>query len=204
MPGSVTVVQRTQSNNARVAGQDFIESQQDIQVAGTSSARIAGNHYIENLNVQKASELLSLLSADELDALSIANERFFKLRFRFAISLENRPRLLDLMHRGQLLEEEVQLLHRTGNLRCDEKGVLLTPCRFVAWWAWTQIVIFLAAFVVLFAQLSLKGAPSVNLWIAQIVVSVMMLGFAKLFHYTYVKPVNIALRAIKRLRTNAQ
>lgn len=157
-----------------------------------------------NLNVQKASDLLSLLSAEELDALSIANERFFKLRFRFPVSPENRPRVLNLMHRAQLLDEEIHLLHRTGNLRCDERGVVLTPCRFVAWWAWTQIIIFMAAFVALFGQITIKTAPSLKLLATQIAVAVLMLGFAKLFHYTYVKPVTIALRAIKKLKATAQ
>lgn len=110
---------------------------QDISGA---EARVAGANYFEFGHSMSSSRFLETAPTDQLDELSVENERLFSRRFGADVPREARAGVIAIKSARGFVDSEVRWLLRSGLLKTTRKGAHLEPSIWAPATGWYMAV----------------------------------------------------------------
>lgn len=135
---------------------------------------------------------------DAADREAIDNEGVFIQRFGFDASRQRRRHVLDLKHHADLTDREIRLLHRTGSLSFSATAATISASIFILAWAWFLLLYSLALMFFTFLA-GIHAAAPTGAQIAQLIAfEFVLLAFAWVVLYAYMRPRRIFRRVMMR------
>jgi len=128
---------------------DF-SSCQDISGYGH---RTAGRDYVEHQVSSDIRVILLTGSKEQLDTLSVENERFFFRRFRFRANSAARKKLIEFQTVNHFTDNQIFWLQHSGLIHIKDDDVIIKssfPLRCTGWFFVSLLTLFLLAFMWVF------------------------------------------------------
>lgn len=167
-----------------------------------ADARNAGQNYIENLSVRNVRDLMRLMDDDECDAKALDSGGFFKARFRFSVTQEERIEVIRILRQGKLTDDQIIYLRQTGVLDIKNKVALRPSYVVEAVGILAALLAFTLGLVSLFAKP--HGLPSLVVLGKQMCLTFFFFGISGLSLYTFVGPHRLARHALGRMASAAE
>jgi hypothetical protein len=92
-----------------------------------AEARVAGGNYFEFGSTMSSSRFLEAAPMDQLDELSVENERLFSRRFGADVPREARAGVIAIKSARGFVDSEVRWLLRSGLLKTTRRSARLEP-----------------------------------------------------------------------------
>ena len=138
-------------------------------------ARVAGGHYFEFRQAASASSLLETVPTEELDELTVDNERLFARRFGTDLPRDARAAVIAIKQNHGFVDSEVRWLVRSGFLRASRNDAKLKPTVWAPVIGWFMVLSLSAFCASSLLQILTSAAPA---WTQAIgAASVLALGY---------------------------